>query len=270
MKMTNDDKADSRKGSRIGIIQAVQTPLGFFVLVVLVFEGILGATASLAKGLNSTYIVWAMIALIFLLVGIVAFLAYYRPEALRGLRWEPNASSQPPVGAMKQGNVDSQPAVIDNIQKFDTSLIPKHCREVHILASGMETSFNLVEGMLSRGNLQHGLRINVAYRESRDVQRMAKIVQYQNKWRQLSQEYQATLQFYATPDFLLFLRGIVFDKNLGCIGFYYRDSKKNKTIGASRSCLVVDDKSPIGGYLLACFLECFEYIPSDSAIKMGG
>ena len=70
--------------SRANLINTVTTPLGFFVLVVLVIEGIFGVTASLSDGAHRTYLVAGMIAVILLLVGIVAFMAYQRPEGLRG------------------------------------------------------------------------------------------------------------------------------------------------------------------------------------------
>jgi hypothetical protein len=82
----------SPRDGRAAVIHAVQTPLGFFTLTVLVVEAILGMTAGLVRGVDPTGIVWAMIALIFLLVLIVAALAYCRPEALGGKRAEQVAS----------------------------------------------------------------------------------------------------------------------------------------------------------------------------------
>jgi len=78
---------NSRKprSDRATIIQTVQTPLGFFVLVVLVVEVIFGLIASLSAS-QRTYLIVAMTSMMFLLVGVVAFFAYYRPEALAGIR----------------------------------------------------------------------------------------------------------------------------------------------------------------------------------------
>jgi hypothetical protein len=70
--------------SWVDIIKTVQTPLGFFVLVVLVTEVILATTATFSEGFDRTFLISGMVVLIFLLVAIVAFLAYRRPEALRG------------------------------------------------------------------------------------------------------------------------------------------------------------------------------------------
>lgn len=72
---------------KVRIIEIVKTPLAFFVLVVLLVEVIFGLTASKYDA-ERTVIVVAMITLIFLLVGIVAFLAYYKPEALSGKKSE--------------------------------------------------------------------------------------------------------------------------------------------------------------------------------------
>ncbi len=77
-------KATDTLQERAKIIQTVQKPLGFFTLVVLVVEAIFGIIATLSQGADRTYLVVGMICLMFLLVGIVAFLAYKRPGALTG------------------------------------------------------------------------------------------------------------------------------------------------------------------------------------------
>ena len=65
--MTTQKSHDS-SGYRLAIIQATKTPLGFFSLVVLVVEVILGITANLSQGEDRTYLVIGMLVLIFLLV----------------------------------------------------------------------------------------------------------------------------------------------------------------------------------------------------------
>jgi energy-coupling factor transporter transmembrane protein EcfT len=77
---TNGDS--SRTGSRIAIIGAVKTPLGFFALVVLVIEAILGIVAGAISGLDRSITVIGMLVIIIALIGIVAYFSYYRPEAL--------------------------------------------------------------------------------------------------------------------------------------------------------------------------------------------
>jgi hypothetical protein len=84
----NKKAAPRRTESRANIIQTVQTPLGFFTLVVLAVEALLGTTAGLTGGPQRSIIIAAMILLIFTLVVIVALLAYHRPEALHGIREE--------------------------------------------------------------------------------------------------------------------------------------------------------------------------------------
>lgn len=75
---------ESKKEGMKGIIQAVKTPLGFFVLVVLIVEAILGGSAIFSSGPDRTYLVIGMISLLFLLVIIVAVMAYFRPSSLYG------------------------------------------------------------------------------------------------------------------------------------------------------------------------------------------
>jgi hypothetical protein len=61
--------------SRISLIKEIKTPLAFFVLVVLVTEGILGFLASKATGIDFTILVIGMIITLFALIGVVAYLA---------------------------------------------------------------------------------------------------------------------------------------------------------------------------------------------------
>ena len=79
-------QTSNTSASRVDIIQMVKTPLGFFTLIVLVVEVILGISANLSQGADRTYLIIGMLILIFLLVIIVAGLAFFRPEALSGKR----------------------------------------------------------------------------------------------------------------------------------------------------------------------------------------
>ena len=91
-----DTPQSETPSERISIIKAVQTPLGFFVLVVLVVEAILlGIVAGLSEGIDRTITIVGMLLLIGGLVGIVAFLAYNRPEALFGERAKNRTKPEP-------------------------------------------------------------------------------------------------------------------------------------------------------------------------------
>jgi hypothetical protein len=72
--------------SRTSVIEAVQRPINFFALVVLVVEAILGVTVNFSQGTDRTYLIIGMLVLIFMLVIIVAGFAFFRPEALSGKR----------------------------------------------------------------------------------------------------------------------------------------------------------------------------------------
>lgn len=80
----NSSKSPDETHSRVSIINSVQTPLGFFVLVILIVEVILGITANFSSGEDRTYLIIGMIVLIFLLVILVTGLAIFRPSALYG------------------------------------------------------------------------------------------------------------------------------------------------------------------------------------------
>jgi hypothetical protein len=95
---------DSSDPDRAKIIETVRTPLGFFALIVLVVEVIFGLVAGFSQGPDRTYLIGAMIALICLLVAIVAGLAVFRPEALRGKR-PAIKTSAPDSGELDQASI---------------------------------------------------------------------------------------------------------------------------------------------------------------------
>lgn len=78
---------------RAALLRAVKTPLGFFALVVLVIEAMLGAIAALSAGLDRTLALAGMLLIVVGLVIVVSLLAWLRPEALRGGRPSAAASS---------------------------------------------------------------------------------------------------------------------------------------------------------------------------------
>jgi hypothetical protein len=71
-----------RRVDRAAIIRTVQTPLGFFTLVVLIVEAIFGVIVPTLTGDLKGHLVYSMVVLIFVLVAIVAAMGVYKPEAL--------------------------------------------------------------------------------------------------------------------------------------------------------------------------------------------
>lgn len=67
--------------NRLNLLKAVKTPLGFFVLIVLVVESILGVIAISTSGENQL-VIYGMLAIIVILIAIVSFFAYKKPESL--------------------------------------------------------------------------------------------------------------------------------------------------------------------------------------------
>ena len=68
--------------NRVGVINAVKTYLGFFVFVVLVVEAVFGAIALKTDGSTQILAMGAMLVVIGLLILVVSFFAYRKPEAL--------------------------------------------------------------------------------------------------------------------------------------------------------------------------------------------
>jgi hypothetical protein len=159
---------------RVGVIRTVETPLGFFVLVVLVIEAIFGIASSFCPDPQRSWLIAAMIILIFCLIAIVAFLAYFRPEALRGQRGpdsplqsneetqrlevtrissvavEPAVSSKDKETAtfMKRGYPRSQhPEFFSEVEK----IVP-HAKRIKLVATGLNLIWekHILDMMLQR------------------------------------------------------------------------------------------------------------------------
>jgi hypothetical protein len=111
---------------RVSIIEAVQTPLGFFVLVVLIVEVIFALACNYYHQYQKE-IVYSMIALIFFLILIVAGLACYRPGALFGLPRQ----EDPEITKIRE-NFREVEAVVDKVigtWKFTNEYTPEGQQE---------------------------------------------------------------------------------------------------------------------------------------------
>jgi len=71
---------------RAGLIQAVKTPLGFFVLTVLVVEAVMGGLAFFASPADRTLLIWGTLILLLITIALVFALAWFKPEELQGRR----------------------------------------------------------------------------------------------------------------------------------------------------------------------------------------
>jgi hypothetical protein len=133
--------------ARVEIINTVQTPLGFFVLVVLVTESLLGIVVGLSEGSDRTMAIIAMIALIFTLVGLVAFMAWLKPEVLKGSRPPPAPSPpSPELGTIAEGSKVlhvSKPSVLCAASKGyeklgfeqDVGIVEKFAKKAKVLGN---------------------------------------------------------------------------------------------------------------------------------------
>jgi hypothetical protein len=87
------------RDSKASVIGAVQTPLGFFVLIVLILEVVLGSLSAVTTGPDRTYLIIGMLALMLVLILTVTAMAMYRPEALYGKLARSRNSSPKPIDA---------------------------------------------------------------------------------------------------------------------------------------------------------------------------
>lgn len=126
--MNNSENKEQDMPDRARIISTVQTPLGFFTLVVLVVEAILGIIAGLSDSPTQDIALYGMIALIAALVFVVAFMAYKRPEALKGVR--PTIDKLIDVGTQSNESDTGKKFAISQLER---SSILRHNATIHLL-----------------------------------------------------------------------------------------------------------------------------------------
>lgn len=88
-----------QRPDRIGLIGAVTSYLGFFVLTILVIEAILGAVVLSQEGDNQRLALYGFIGVVILLVVIVSLFAFLKPDALLNRA----AASEPPFASKLSG-----------------------------------------------------------------------------------------------------------------------------------------------------------------------
>lgn len=80
--MSTQDLSERQK-----FVEAIKTPLGFFSLAVLVVEALLGSLALASSGFDRTFLLYAIVGILVLIVVLVAAIAIRWPEALWGERY---------------------------------------------------------------------------------------------------------------------------------------------------------------------------------------
>ena len=147
--MAADEPPDPTAHGRIGIIQAVQTPLGFFVLVVLIVEAIFGVFVfKLDAGADRTFVIQCMILLIFALVLIVTCIAIWRPLALSG--------QERPQKETRYSLLIGPP---ENLRSFDITLINWDNDACFLVCGGSKEKIGLV-----RSRVGPTFRVNIPYK----------------------------------------------------------------------------------------------------------
>jgi len=134
---------------RVALIESVKTPIGFFALIALIAEAILGTAAIFIDRPEKTYLVVSMIILVFLLVILVALFATFRPEALSGLRPPralPSSDEARPDPALRIDDIakkaDVDPAQVDpKLVRFIPPLHPTQFKIVSLPATEPQTHF---------------------------------------------------------------------------------------------------------------------------------
>ena len=82
--MAADATGQRTISGRISLVNAVNSFLGFLVLLLLVVEAVLGAVLLKAEGQIQLSALYAFVLIVVLLVAVICFFNFYRPDSLTG------------------------------------------------------------------------------------------------------------------------------------------------------------------------------------------
>ncbi len=227
--------------SREKIIHAIQNPLGFFVLIVLVIEGLLSIVAGAVDGFDRTMVIVGMLILIFILIIVVAFMAYYRPSSLYGSESKLDQEAE-------RSNLDLNSQIRDIVNSH-----PK-LQYLDILAIDTRKSFPAFEDL---NFYVDTIRILMHERVSdpQEVIKSWKTLQDRGTCKKLEVKiYSSTPTFY----------GILLDRKYGCFGFF---EPQNSIMGeqAHKKALItgpylLSQKTPLEEAIISDIQMWFDYL----------
>lgn len=155
-----------------------------------------------------------------------------------------------------RSNMGMDVKILENIENIEYDSLIEHISEVMVIASGTETYYNILVHLLKKVDVKNSLSVTILFRKGYDKKREGKLLQYDEKWNDLKIKYNLELKFCYVTDFECSLRGILFNRKIGYIGFYHRIS--GKTIGIEDEVLYVNENQEIGCYMIQNFLMCFQ------------
>ena len=112
-------EANRSQESRTAILDRAKEPIGYLALAILIFEGL--GIAAFRAGVNSALVFSVCVAAALLLAGAVVFLAYKRPEALRGIRYEEQVDPKV-IAAPLEAQIEALKKELDSLRNANDGL----------------------------------------------------------------------------------------------------------------------------------------------------
>ena len=140
-----------------------------------------------------------------------------------------------------------------------SSLKIQRVKSIHIMASRTAYYLPIVKNLLKKNkNKKLTVNIYVYFRLGNDAKRINSLKnEYNSWWENIKNEYpKIKFTFICVKDFKMSFRGVVVNRNVGVVGFYYREN--DNTYGTAEDSIFVDENTDVGRYILHCFLKCFD------------
>jgi hypothetical protein len=195
-------------------------------------------------------------------IGLAILLATFCIRYVLSLRSDRNALRERFAAISESAIEMSKILTTDSTKAYLKDSAPK---EIHVLGSGTETYFLILSQLFKEGVIQGGATIHIGFRVGVNPNRYSKLREYDSKWSLLARRYNLRLQYYAYQDFFFLIRGIVFDKKIGFVGFYHRIN--DFTEGVDEPIIVAKGDNSVSLYLIKNFLKIFDCLDRRDTIS---
>lgn len=139
--------------------------------------------------------------------------------------------------------------------------------KIHIMASGTSSYIPIIKSLLKNNAEKNTVHIYIHFRLGTNSERIALLKnQYNFWWNNLKKDYpKLRFHFSCEKDFKSSFRGVIINQEIGLVGFYVR--WKGSTLGTMENCMLVDETTDVGRYIISYFLKCFQGQQEHRALK---
>ncbi|MCL2253323.1 MAG: hypothetical protein FWC09_02680 [Lachnospiraceae bacterium] len=136
-------------------------------------------------------------------------------------------------------------------------LLKEPVSSVDIIGSRVSFCRELIRMLAQNGKINKNTEIHILFRMGYDMNRYDDLKESGEAWADLSKSYDLDIKFHFNTDYEHGFQGLVFDENIGIIGYFHM---RGKQFVAAKEYMLLFKGSPhiIHNYMIKKFVDCFE------------